>query len=357
MAAAGVDSMYAYGYGRNSFSSSGLSTATGTATGYGFDARAASNAADVAALAAAFGIEGTPELKDGAWIVGSQDGTTPSLSVGLDGLLSFSYSDPRIVPWPCVADTEPAQPCEQTGTGVVPTEDAAIDSIRSLIQAAGRDPEGFEYTSQTWEGSLTRTAQAWPVVDGQRIDQPWSIELASDGISTAYGALAGLVSLGDYDVVSEQQAFERLSDPRFGAQMTNLPIALREPAAGSPVADAPEEWVPPTEPPAAPTAGAPVVVARHRRRPSSAPGSASRASGSRTAACSSFRPTSSPTTAAAPGPSSPSRTRSWTSRRSSRTTTEPYPLAGFTVSVVCGRLASCRNHRRCRRSPRNSTLD
>ncbi|KQP01597.1 hypothetical protein [Leifsonia sp. Leaf264] len=256
--AGGVDSMYAYGYGRNSFSSSGLSTATGTAAGYGFDARAASNAETVAALAAALGVDGTPELKDGAWIVGSRDGTAPSLTVSLDGLLSFSYSDPLIVPWPCVDGAEPAQPCEQTGTGVVPTEEEAIGSIRSLIEAAGLDPEGFEYTSETWEGSLTRTAQAWPVVDGQRIDQPWSIELASDGIFSAYGPLATLVALGDYDVVSEQQAFERLSDPRFGAQMTNLPIALRDPAAGAAPADAPQEWVPPTEPPAAPSAGAPV---------------------------------------------------------------------------------------------------
>ena len=76
------------------------------------------------------------------------------------------------------------------------------------------------------------------------------MEITHDGIVSAYGALADLVELGEYPVVSEQEAFERLSDPRFGAEMTNLPIALREQAV-----DAATEWVPPTEPPAAPSAG------------------------------------------------------------------------------------------------------
>jgi hypothetical protein len=84
------------------------------------------------------------------------------------------------------------------------------------------------------------------------------VDLASDGLVSAYGALADLVAIGDYPIVSEQEAFERLSDPRFGASMTNLPIALREQQVAEQPADAPSEWVPPTEPPAAPTAGTPL---------------------------------------------------------------------------------------------------
>ena len=86
---------------------------------------------------------------------------------------------------------------------------------------------------------MTRVAQAWPVVDGQRIDQAWSLELTDAGVSSAYGALAPIVGLGEYAVVSEQEGFERLSDPRFGAQMTIMPLAMREqPAAAT------EEWLP-----------------------------------------------------------------------------------------------------------------
>lgn len=248
MSAPGASSMFApYGGGRNRFSASGLSTSEGTAAAHGFDARAASGTDTVAALAAALGVEGTPQLSYGTWTVGPQDGTGPSLGVSLDGMAGFWYSNPRISPWQCA---EGAETCEPTGTP--PSEDAAIDALRTLIVSSGRDPDAFEFASETWEGSPTRMAQAWPVVDGQRIDQAWSAELSEGGMVSASGSLAELVGLGDYPVVSEQEAFERLSDPRFGAQMTTLPIALRE----APVTA--EEWVPPTEPPAAPTPGAAV---------------------------------------------------------------------------------------------------
>lgn len=249
MSAPGASGMFApYGGGRNHFTSSGLSASDATAIGYGFDARAASGTETVAALAAALGVEGTPQLLYGSWTVGPQDGSGPSLSVSLDGVSSFWYSNPGINPWQCA---DGAVTCEPTGTP--PAEDVAIDAVRSLISSAGRDPGAFEFTSETWEGSPTRMAQAWLVVDGQRLDQAWSAELSEEGMISASGSLAELVPLGDYPVVSEQEAFERLSDPRFGAQMTTLPIALRDAPVGA------EEWVPPTEPPAVPTEGAAVA--------------------------------------------------------------------------------------------------
>ncbi|MFB9310632.1 hypothetical protein BJY17_003549 [Agromyces hippuratus] len=258
------DMMMPYGYGRNTFSASGLSTAGGSAAAYAYDARAASNTETVAALAAALGVEGTPELKDGSWIIGPQDGSGPALYVGLDGTLGFSYSDPLNNPWACEPmQVEPAAPdgavvpempmCEPP-VADLPSEAAAIDALRSLITAVGRDADAFEYTSETWEGAVTQAAQAWPVVDGQRIDQAWSLELTKAGIVSASGALADLVTMGDYEVVSEQEGFERLSDMRFGAQMT----AMRFDAADAPVDFPVEEWVPPTEPPATPAAGSSV---------------------------------------------------------------------------------------------------
>jgi hypothetical protein len=234
--------------GRNSFSASGLSAEAGTAAAYGYDARAASTADTVAELAAALGVEGTPQLVDGSWTVGPQDGTGPSLGVSLDGTLGFWYSDPSLNPWECPASPDgSAEACEPTGD--LPSEQAAIDALRSLLASTGRDASAYEFTSETWEGAVTRTAQAWLVVDGQRVDQAWSVELSDEGIVSASGALAELVALGDYPVVSEQEAFERLSDPRFGPQMTIMPAAARDDAVTT------EEWVPPTEPPAAPEPG------------------------------------------------------------------------------------------------------
>ena len=101
---------YPYGFGRNSFTSSGLATTGGTALAYTYDARAASSAEAVTALAAALGVDGDAELKDGSWIVGTQDGTAPYVSVSLDGTLSFSHSNPLINTWNCVEGADVAVP-------------------------------------------------------------------------------------------------------------------------------------------------------------------------------------------------------------------------------------------------------
>jgi hypothetical protein len=257
------DQVYRSGYGRNSFTASGLSTSAGTARAYGFDARAASDAKTVGALAKALGIEAAPALKDGSWQAGPQDGTAPSLTVGLDGTLSFYYSDPKLSPMPCLTTDSgsdgstdggvaPAEPCTAPASPALPAPDAAIAALRSLITASGRDAGAFEFTSETPEGAITRTAQAWPVVDGQRVDQPWTVELTAEGVVSASGSLAPIVSLGDYPVVSEQQAFERLSDPRFGAQQTAMPLALRTAEQST----APTPTDAPTQPPALPGSGA-----------------------------------------------------------------------------------------------------
>lgn len=240
-----ADLMYPYGFGRNSFHASGLSTAEGGALAYSFDARQVSDAESVGALAAALGFEGAPELRDGSWVVGPQDGTAPSLWVGLDGTASFSYFDPGLNPWKCSEDGTACEP-----SGELPSEAAALEALRSLITASGRDVGAFEFTSETWEGAVTRTAQAWPVVDGQRLDQAWSVELAAGGLASASGALAPIVELGEYPVVSEQEGFERLSDPRFGAQNLVMPMAAREGEAMTS-----EVWAPPTEAPEPPAPG------------------------------------------------------------------------------------------------------
>ncbi|QAY73528.1 hypothetical protein ET445_09445 [Agromyces protaetiae] len=259
MAAGATDLRYPGGFfgGRNTFRASGLSTEAGNAQGYTFDARGASNPETIGQVAHTLGLEGTPELKDGGWVLGPQDGSSPSLWASLDGTLSFSYNNPQLNPWKCAADGSSCEP-----SGALPSEQAAIDALRSLIAATGRDAATYEFASQTYEGAVTRAAQAYPVVDGQRLDVSWYLELAEGGVVSASGQLAAIVPLGEYPVVSAQEAFERLSDPRFGAQAGIMPMAARADTTGGAIAeslevapDAPVEWTPPTEPPATPTAG------------------------------------------------------------------------------------------------------
>jgi len=250
---------YGFGYGRNVFTATGLASDAGTAKGYGFDARSASNPETVGALATALGVDGTPELVDGMWQVGPNDGTAPSVGVTLDGMLSFWYNDPALDPWAeCNKLLETGntdQPCEPS-PGELPSPDAAIASMKALIADVGQDPNAFEYSSDGTEGVYTRSVQAWPVVDGQRLDVAWSMEVLGEGIYSVSGTLAPVISLGDYGIVSEQAAFKRLSDPRFGTQMTAMPYLAR--AGGVAEGDAiasPEPYVPPTEPPATPAKG------------------------------------------------------------------------------------------------------
>ena len=219
-----MDSSYPRGYGRNHFSASGLDTSEGVATAYAFDPSPTVSADKVAAIATALGLAIAPELRDGVWVVGAQDGSEPSLSVSLDGVLSFYFHDPRIDPWQCEKTGEPCEP-----TAEPPTDEAAVGALRALVVAAGRDPELFEFNSHVWEGSAVRSAEARLVVDGQIIDQAWSLEIAGDGVVNAQGALADLVDLGEYPVVSEQEGFERLSDPRFGSTMAIMPFAADQP--------------------------------------------------------------------------------------------------------------------------------
>ena len=230
--------------GRYTYTAVGLGAEPGVANGYGFDPRSVSNPETIAALAAAFGVEGAPELKDGAWQVGPQDGTGPSIFVSLDGTLSFSYYNSAIQPWQC--DENGA--CAENGAAA--GEESALSTLRDLLGKLGYDLSDFETSAETWEGSLTTHAVAWRLVDGQRTDQSISIDAAESGITNANGSLAPIVELGEYSIVSEQEAFERLSDSRFGGFMSGGPIALE----GMVVDDAPV-YVPPTEPPATPTAG------------------------------------------------------------------------------------------------------
>lgn len=234
------DSSYPYGFSsRNSFRSSMLlSSNGGRSAAYAYDAAAASTAERVGAVAAALGVEGTPETRDGMWMVGPQDGSGPSLSASLDGTLGFWYWS-GTDPWTC------GDAC------VAPEEAPAIAAARDLMTRLGKDPAAYEYTSETWEGSATRSVAIWSVVDGQRVDQAMYIDYSADGIASAYGALAEIVPFGEYAVVSEQEAFERLSDSRFGAQLRTLPEALREGVPG-------EERTPPTAAPTLPAPGSAV---------------------------------------------------------------------------------------------------
>lgn len=309
MAASGAarDSALKYpGYwGRTVFTGQGLSTQGGSATAYGFDATSVANADTAARVAAALGVAGEPRVEWGSWVVGPNDGSGPTVTVGGDGLASLSYYDPTRDPWLCqdaagtsspgavggagsvdapapadlpapevssltreVAPVEPARPApgdpSVCDAGATPTGDAAIARARDALASLGVDASGAEAAVEDSSASSADgqpgAAYVWvnlnQVIDGQQTGVSWSVTLVGDGVQSVYAPLATLVELGSYDVVSAAAAVERLGDPRFGASGGVIALAAESRAVGDAVVtDQPGQE--PTVPPA-PTAGAPI---------------------------------------------------------------------------------------------------
>ncbi|RMI01042.1 hypothetical protein, partial [Cellulomonas triticagri] len=266
--------------GRAVFSAQGLPDDATAGHAWALDAASVFSAETVARVAAALGVTGEPRQEYGAWTVGPQDGSSPTVSLQPDGTASISYYDPTRDPWSCAAsapDTpdvapsadgidpglvEPALPSTPSpacdpATGDAPTGDAAVDAARDLMVTLGVDPAGFEYqVVDQGDVTTTTTVDAFQVVEGQRTGLTWNVTLVGDGVQALYGSLAPLVDLGEYPVIGAASAVERLNDPRFGAGYGGVMPLAREGAADAtslvaPAPEATEPTVPPTVAPGA----------------------------------------------------------------------------------------------------------
>jgi len=289
-----------WGGGRTVFTASGLSDEGATLHAFGFDSAAAFTEQTIAAAAAALGVAGTPELRDGVWVVGPNDGTAASVQLYPDGTVSLSYWDPAKdlyycpvvmedsaasddsaageasagggtdavepgVVEPGVVAPEP-DPCEARDFGPAPTGDAAAQVLRDVLAALGMDPAGYEFQVDHYAEQPESTyVTAYQVVNGQRSGVAWSANLTGAGLQSVYGSVAPLVDIGEYQVVSPVEAVERLMDPRFGSGYYG-PLYYAEDVGGVARADddvsssevAP---APPTTPTVPPTVGSGSTIA------------------------------------------------------------------------------------------------
>lgn len=239
-----ADSAAGYGgwWGRTVFTSAGLSTQGGTAEAWAFDPSSTFSEATAAAAAAALGLAGAPAFLNGAWQVGPNDGSGPSLTLSPDGQGSLSFYDPTVDPWSCLAtDAPPVAPdasatldpaiapgepqCAQRDLGPVPSKDAVAARLSEVLAALGIDASSYEMVGEDYGDTTWTYVTAYQVVDGQRTGATWSAAMTGAGLSSLYGSTAPLVSLGRYDVVSPAQAVARLGDPRFGASGGGYPLA------------------------------------------------------------------------------------------------------------------------------------
>jgi hypothetical protein len=239
-----TDSAFGYGGGRTIFHASGLAAIAGSAEGWTYDARAAFSKESAAKIATALGVLGQPTLVNGAWLVGSTDGTGPFVMIQTDGMASVKFYDPSKDPFACgggvtkgsaVAPAGPASVapgttratsgslpapapnCVPGDVAAAPTGDAAIAKAKSVLASLGVDVGSLTFEVSDGGQDALAYVSAHQLVKDAPTGMSWGISLAAAGVQSLYGWLAPLVSLGSYDVVSEQDAVSRLSDPRFTA--------------------------------------------------------------------------------------------------------------------------------------------
>jgi len=251
--APGVGTAY-WGGGRTVFHASGLSDVAGSAKGWAYNPSSAFSKATVTRVAKALGVSGEAKLFEGMWSVGATDGSGPSLLLQPDGMASVKFYDPSKDPFACrgvaapaagvvpgapggttpdktnptggIAEPAPAPDCTPGDVPPAPAGTAAIARAKTILASLGVDVGSFEFETSNGGQDALSYVSAFQVVDGQRTGTSWGLSLAAAGVQSLDGWLAPMVSIGSYDIVSEQDAVARLSDPRFGAGYAGGPVPL-----------------------------------------------------------------------------------------------------------------------------------
>jgi hypothetical protein len=250
----------------------GLSTKGGD--GHVYQLKRAGSAEQVLLDAAgAFGVDGDAHKSSyfdpayPTYVVGSEDGTAPSVTVTWTGTGDWWYSNPAAYP-PLVCTPASEEEKLVGGDAVAGevcaapevTENLAPSESEARSQAAALFAEtGFEVDA----GDIRVTADEWATtaaasltVDGVQTAIEWSISWAPSGeISWASGHSIDVVDKGSYGTVSEKDAIGRLPDwrwygqpgPEFqGGMMHTFDTGVARSAEADPAAE--EPTAPTTDP-------------------------------------------------------------------------------------------------------------
>jgi hypothetical protein len=219
----------------------------------------------VAKLAAAFGIVGDvrqlPTEQGGGWAVGPEDYSTPVLTVGSDGMLSWWLSGtPSAVSAGCaVASTAPAIGSDDAGLGAttdvavppapapdgtvlptdvpvpecsppqppagVPTKEEALAKAKELFASWGYDVSSYQFDdayADEWNASVNASL----MLDGMKAPITLSVGFGENGsVTYASGYLATPQRGADYPTIGAAAGLERLKTEQnqyFGALDTGV---------------------------------------------------------------------------------------------------------------------------------------
>ncbi|MCF0076697.1 hypothetical protein LZ269_04555 [Streptomyces lomondensis] len=164
---------------------------------------------DVARLAKALGVEGTPVAQGEAWKVGAgQDGSGPSLQVNRQAPGTWTFS--RYAPG--TDDCKGTDACTAPQTGGTPVSEAAAKQAAApVLKAVGQDDAKLD-TSQVM--GAQRVVNAAPEIGGLPT-HGWTtgVTVGSDGeVVGGSGQLAVPVKGDTYPVVSASKALELMNE-------------------------------------------------------------------------------------------------------------------------------------------------
>ncbi|WP_111765723.1 hypothetical protein [Nakamurella deserti] len=268
--------------GRLHFNDGGLGTDGGAAEAFALDAAPVATPETAGRVAAALGVSGSPQILYGSWTVGPNDGSGPFVSIGANGSLQYNDNSLYLNDTSCpssAGSAEPAPASDANGAPIGPacvslpsddgaplTTDEAIARAQGVLSDLGVDPAGFDFSVPDDQPSGdTRLVTAAPTVGAAVADRTWSLSFKGQALEYAFGSIATVVSLGEYDVVSPAAALQRMNDPRFGVSggmASPLADSVRFQADGSsPGADGADPSTGETAvvAPSVPAAGAPLA--------------------------------------------------------------------------------------------------
>ncbi|GGV91045.1 hypothetical protein [Streptomyces massasporeus] len=201
---------------------------------------------DVARLAKALGVEGTPVAQGEAWKIGGQDGSGPSLQVNRQAPGSWTFS--RYAPG--TDNCKGIDTCTAPRSGGTPvSEEVAEKAAAPVLKAVGQD-DAKRDASQVM--GAQRVVNAAPEVGGLPT-HGWTtgINVGSDGeVVGGSGQLRTPVKGDTYPVVGAEKALELMNgqpknDHRMGIGGCASPVPLKDrleqpceqPASGPPKQD------------------------------------------------------------------------------------------------------------------------
>lgn len=186
--------------------------------------------------AKAFGLKGEVRkssywsAENPSYFIGSEDGSSPSVSIWWNGTGSWYYSNyAQVQEQPCLR-TEKAEdgseycaeyPEQKPTPELIPSRAAVLTEAQRIFSATGLKVTADEITvyRDEWSASATAIQQ----VAGQDTAITWSIGYDSRGnLSWASGNSVTAVERGEFNTISAKNAVARLSDWRwFGSPPNN----------------------------------------------------------------------------------------------------------------------------------------